>query len=365
MWTTGSIGITAGISALVLVLARIKSVSADEVLGVLIVFGYTGHVASTAWLARFPEVRSMIRHRPVRLLVTPAALIVGACVAVSLLPSSSRAWLLLGFFVWQFAHFQKQNLGLAAMSARARGAPGLSRVERRALLLAGVSGIAALVAHPSLLDLHPGYRLVWLFFLAGALWIGSVLTGLMAMTRRPRVDQPPALSLCYASGLLFFGPVFVFRSPYEAVAPLVIAHGVQYLWLLGTMAADRRSSSERPGPLGPRTGSLVVFGCLVLAGGLILSLLSGLHAARSDNVRLLYALYLGLVMTHFVMDATLWRGRDEWSRHFLATRVPFLADPAGRTWAAHSTDESPVAATTSSYRLPSHLHRTPTSGRLG
>jgi len=322
----GSIGITVGVSAAAVVLAQTKSASATQLLGGLIVFGYTGHVASTAWLARFPELRTMTRHRPIRLLVIPASLIVGVCVAAYLVSSSGRPWLLLGFFVWQFDHFQKQNLGLAAMSARAYGVPVLGRVERRTFLLTGASGIAALVAHPALLDLHPGYRVAWMFPIAGALWIGSALIGLGAMTRRPRTDRPTALLLCYASGLLFFGPVFIFRSPYEAVAPLVIAHGVQYLWLLGTMAADRSPSEPSVG-FGQRTRALAALGCLVLAGGLILSLLSALHAARSDGLKLLYGLYLGIVMTHFVVDATLWRGRDTWSRRFLTTRIPFLAVP--------------------------------------
>jgi hypothetical protein len=320
----GSVGITVGVSVVVVLLAQTKSASATDLLGGLIVFGYTGHVASTAWLARFPELRAMTRHRPVRLLVIPAFLVVGVCVAACLVSSSARPWLLLSFFVWQFHHFQKQNLGLTTMSARAYGVATLGRVERRALLVAGASGIAALVAHPTLLDLRPGYRLAWLFLFAGALWIGSVLTGLMAMSRRPRADRPTALLLCYASGLLFFGPAFVFRSPYEAVAPLVIAHGVQYLWLLGTMAADRSPSEPSVG-VGRRIRALTMLGCVVLAGGLILSLLSGLHASRSDGVKLLYGLYLGIVMTHFVVDATLWRGRDRWSRRFLATRIPFLA----------------------------------------
>jgi hypothetical protein len=326
----GSIGITVGVSAAVIALARTRSASGTELLGALIVFGYTGHVASTLWLARFPELRTMTRHRQGRLLAVPAALIVGACVAVCLLSSSDRVWLLLGFYVWQFLHFQKQNLGLVAMTARAHGAPTLGRVERRALVLAGGSGIAALLARPTLLDLHPGYRLGWLFPLAVIVWMGAVLTGLATMRRRPRNDRPTTLLLCYGSGLLFFGPVFAFRSPYEAVAPLVIVHGVQYLWLLSTMAVDRRLS-ERPEPsvgFGPRTRALAALGGLVLVGGLGLSLLSGLHAAQSSGLTLLYGLYLGIVMTHFVFDATIWRGQDQWSQRFLTTRIPFLAAPA-------------------------------------
>jgi hypothetical protein len=319
----GSIGITVGVSVLVVALAQTRSTAANELLGGLIVFGYAGHVASTAWLARFPEVRSMTRHRSVHLVVIPALLIVVVCGAACLVTSWSRSWLLLGFFVWQFHHFQKQNLGLATMNARAVGVPVLGRVERRAILLAGASGIAALVAHPTLLDLRPDYRLGWMFPFAGIVWIGSVLTGLVAISRRHQTARPTSLLLCYASGLLFFGPVFAFRSPYEAVAPLVIAHGIQYLWLLGTMAVDL-NPSKPAAPFGQRIWPLATLGCVVLVGGLILSLLSGLHGARSDGVKLLYGLYLGIVMTHFVVDATIWRGRDQWSQRFLSTRIPFI-----------------------------------------
>ena len=73
-------------------------------------------------------------------------------------------------------------------------------------LLAGASGIAALVAHPVLLDLRPGYRLASIFFLAGALWIGSVLMGLVAMSQTVPDRPPDGTSALLCVGLAVLQP---------------------------------------------------------------------------------------------------------------------------------------------------------------
>jgi hypothetical protein len=39
--------------------------------------------------------------------------------------------------------------------------------------------------------------------------------------------------------------------------------------------------------------------------------------------------FLGAVMAHFVIDAGLWRLRDEFPRLFLTSRLPFLIPPPG------------------------------------
>jgi hypothetical protein len=43
--------------------------------------------------------------------------------------------------------------------------------------------------------------------------------------------------------------------------------------------------------------------------------------------RAVFGAYLGAVMAHFVVDAGLWRLRDEFPRSFLRSAVPYLLDP--------------------------------------
>ena len=59
-------------------------------------------------------------------------------------------------------HFQKQNLGMAALAGTSRGIAGLRPLERRALTTAGLAGIPALVARPSVLQLSVDPGLAWL-----------------------------------------------------------------------------------------------------------------------------------------------------------------------------------------------------------
>jgi hypothetical protein len=120
----------------------------------------------------------------------------------------------------------------------------------------------------------------------------------------------------YLSSLLFFVPVFVFGNPYAAVAGLVVAHGGQYLVIVGLIAGAERSDRSR-------ALNLAVLLNVALIGGLALDAASHLHGAAVAG-RAVYGAYLGAVMAHFVVDAGLWRLRDEFPREFLRSTVPFL-----------------------------------------
>ncbi len=80
------------------------------------------------------------------------------------------------------------------------------------------------------------------------------------------------------------------------------AHGLQYLLLTGLVALGA--------PGRDRTPAHVAWLCtMALAGALLLGVTSHLHGAGAA-LRGLFGVYLGLVMTHFVVDADLWRQRD-------------------------------------------------------
>jgi hypothetical protein len=103
---------------------------------------------------------------------------------------------------------------------------------------------------------------------------------------------------------------------------MTIAHGLQYLLLVGLVA----------GGAVPQ-GRLVRLGMLAniaLIGGAALSWTSHLHNAN-QAVRLLFGAYLGVVMAHFVMDAGLWRMRDPLARQFITSQLPYLVPQRVRT----------------------------------
>ena len=240
----------------------------------------------------------------------------GAVTAAAATPAA-MAWLLLAYFAWQFFHFQKQNLGLAALAASVHRVRPLTRPERRALMGAGGAGILGLLAHPGLLQLRVSPGAGELFTVAGLLFAAAAGSGMVALVRRPAADRPAGFCAMYLMALLFSLPIFVFRSPYAAVGGMTIAHGFQYLLLVGLVAAGNRRETSR-------WLRLAVFANVALVGGALLSGASHLHGFP-PVIRLVFGAYLGVVTAHFVIDAGFWRMRDPFPRAFMARHVPGLA----------------------------------------
>ncbi len=120
----------------------------------------------------------------------------------------------------------------------------------------------------------------------------------------------------YLISVAFFVPVFVFSAPFAAVGGIVLAHGFQYLLLVGLVAGGT------PGVTG-RVVTLAILVNVALVGGLALSVASHAHNG-APGTRAVYGAFLGVVMAHFVIDAGLWRLRDRFPRKFLGERLSAL-----------------------------------------
>lgn len=324
LWLAGTVGLTVG--ALVLAWAldprtMVRHVASDTpgpALVLLLFVGSSVHVASTGWLFTIPEIRRHALAHRARYLYAPLALVAGTAVLAALVTPATLDWALLGYFAWQFFHFQRQNLGLAALAARSAGKPGLTRLERHTITAAGLGGIAGLLGHPALLQLSETSPLPILFPLGEVVLLGSIACGIGCLwLRRGHLDG--GFGLMFGCALGFFGPVFAFTTPYAAVAGLVIAHGAQYLLLVGLVAGPRRVSRYR-------LPALWLLGNIAVAGGGLLTIASHLHG-HLPVLRLFYGAYLGVVMAHFVIDAGLWRLRDAFPRQWLSASLPYLVAP--------------------------------------
>lgn len=329
-WLWLTLALTGGAFAVAVALAPPASAAPGRGLAWVLFAGSPAHVASTGWLYTLGDVRSYAASRPLRLRWIPAALVLSGALTAALLPPASFAWLLLPFFGWQFLHFARQNLGMVALAASCAGVASPRPAERRVLLAAGVAGIGGLIARPALLQLRVDPRLGALFPVAELGFAAAVVAGVALLVRRPAAQRPAGFAVMYLMALLFCVPVFAFGSPYAAVGGMTAAHGMQYLLLVGLVAAGS----------GGRLVRLAVLCNVALLGGAALERASHLHGAAPAE-RLLFGAYLGAVMAHFVIDAGLWRLRDAFPRAFLARRVPCLVP--GRPPAAAASGQSPAA----------------------
>jgi hypothetical protein len=252
----------------------------------------------------------------------PVALVVSSAALAVVLPPSAFSWVLLPYIGWQLFHFQKQNVGMAALAAASCRIRGLRPTERRAIVATGLAGFAGVVSHPGLAGLTAEPAIQMLYWPAAAVFTLAVLAGFTGVLLRPRDNRPAGFCAVYFSSLLFALPVFVFSSPYAAVGGMIIAHGFQYLLLVGLVAAGGRTGK-------PRMLQIALLLNVALLGGLGLAAASHLHNADTLG-RLVYGSYLGFAMSHFVVDAGLWRLRDEFPRRFLTQRIPFLLGRSGK-----------------------------------
>jgi hypothetical protein len=330
-WLLTTVGLTVTAFTATVVLAPPGSAAPVPSLAWLLFLGSSVHVASTGWLFTLPEVRGHATDHPTRYITIPIVLIgTTGLIAASTSPSALE-WLLLPFVCWQFFHFQKQNLGLSALAASSYGARPLSTTERRALTGAGSAGILGLVAHPNLVQLKIGAGARALFPVAGLLFAAAVVLGLASLLRRPKVERPAGFCAMFVVALLFSLPVFAFGSPYAAVGGMTVAHGFQYLLLVGLVAAGSRRSA--------RAFRVALLGNVALIGGALLGGASHLHGSGSAG-RLLFGAYLGAVMAHFVVDGGLWRMRDAFPRALVTASLPYLVAPRPASPSSQSADRS-------------------------
>lgn len=339
-WLLATLALSIGVTVTLIALAPPAGSSPGSVATGVIFIGASVHVAATGWFYTVPEVRRFFCANPLRYIAVPIALIVATAVLLGFVVPNSRVYLvLMPYFAWQYFHYQKQNVGMSALAGVSNRAGSVSTLERRCLVAAGMAGIAGLIAHPQLLGLTVRPLPSWCFGVAGAAFVAAVVAGAIAIARRPPERRPVAFVAVYAMSLLFFAPVFVFRSPYAAATSFAVAHGYQYLLIVGLVALG--SASRRYGQQLWSIGLLVT---VAVAGGWLLNW--GSHATATHLLgRIVFGAYLGVVMSHFVIDAGLWRLRDEFPRRFLTERLPYLLRPDGAVASASKPVVDPAAST--------------------
>ncbi len=313
------VGVAAACSALLVLPALLapRTGSPGLALSSVLLVGTSMHVAATPWLFTVPDARRVAAAAPLRFLVIPLSLLGVGLALSSVLPTGSLEAVLLGLLTWQLVHFAKQNTGVVALCASACGVTGPTRPERRAIVATGWAGAAAIWANPHLVAVRLGGLGPGLYVAGPCVFAASLAVGVRALLRRPASQRPAGVVAVGVLALCFSAPLFASANPFAAAGGLALAHGAQYLALVGLVAAGPLSARRR----WTRVAVLVNVSAL---GGLGLRAVSQLHGSLGAS-RALFGLYLGCYAAHFVVDAGLWRLSRPEARRFVLGALPFLS----------------------------------------
>ncbi len=277
--------------------------------------GGNAHVAATTFFYSDPAMRAHFREHKTRYVYAPTALIVGTGAAYMLVPEPYNRYILLYFFMWQTYHYQKQNYGILSFFAAATDRVPVSKLERLALELAAVAGMLALIRIYSLSQqtvLEPVVDLI--FRTASVVYLVVPVVVVLALATERHLLRNPVRITGLIMFSAFYVPSFIFRDPSAATLGYALGHGLQYLVFMFFVGISR------PRPV----VALTTVGAAGLTGGLLLTSMAASMGHGTGLSRLLFGLAIGIVMSHFVIDAGVWKLRYPFQRQYVRRAFPFV-----------------------------------------
>lgn len=291
----------------------------SPVIGVYALLGFLGanfHVALTGWFYTDREMRSHFRSAPVRYIVIPCVIVSINVVAFCFFDFAVRLYIVFIFICWLLWHYQKQNVGLLSFIAAGTDRVPLSVWERRTFTLSAIAGISGAF---SVIQFGPASLstvFAQLHQMGAAVYLVLVpISFCIAVARNPSLRTNRLRFLYFVIGTLFFLPTYIFSDAVSAIAGYTLAHGLQYFVFMSFVSTSKE-----------RTVISFIKLCVIAAfGGLFLN-----HASEASSwlsapyAGALYGLFIGLVMTHFVLDAGIWRLREPFQRSYMRKKFDFV-----------------------------------------
>jgi hypothetical protein len=273
-----------------------------------------GHVLSTLWFAADPDYAPVVSAHRWRM-VASLAIVPVTVGLIAVANVRAYAWLYAAFLVWQAHHYNRQNYGILSLAAANDSLGPLPRDVSLIINATTVAGALGMVTQPTIyprgLPLLPFQATALVQdgrWIAAACFIAAGGITIRLLWKNERLRRSPRVVVFLGLSNVFFLPSLLPGAPQAAFWPYAMAHGAQYLVIMGV-------TSRRAPHAWTRIGGVAV---LALALG----------AAAFRLPRLLLAQgYMGVVVWHFLADARLWRLRDPVVRAIVRRRFSFLFPP--------------------------------------
>jgi hypothetical protein len=281
-----------------------------------------GHVGLTSFFYADKEMQTFFKGRPLRYVVIPIACAIAMGLYWQFLPAVYTANLLGLFFIWQTYHYQKQNYGILCFFNAATGGPPITRLEKVIVDLSAVAGILGLFQRSNLFNGTLVVPYMPFLYQTGLYLNCAVLAILVvAIATVPAIRNNRLRSVFLVICALFYLPTFVVDDPGAAIASYAYAHGLQYYVFMYFVAASHRRHQN--------DNRIVLMISAAISGVTILTLFAD-RTIWGGIGGFIFGVYLSIVMSHFVIDAGIWKVRGDFQRRYMKTAFPFIFQPRPR-----------------------------------
>lgn len=253
-----------------------------------------GHVGATAFFYFDREFSELIRHNRQRFFVWPMLAAVG-CLAVFLTNAMVWTILLTGFLSWQLYHYHRQNYGMIAFAAQSVGCRKLP-AELNWMLNLSVTAAA----------LRGAFASPVIYDLCVVLYVASTVMLFKILRAFTSARENLLLMVFTILAWAFFLPRLITTDPLVGFWSYAIAHGAQYIIFMVAISGNCKRS-------------IIGLSTFVLVFAAVFVLFSHLNTSAPGS-----AIYTGLVMGHFLIDAKVWRLREPLQRNLIRSRFAFI-----------------------------------------
>lgn len=271
------------------------------------------HVGATGWFFTDREMRAHFAANPARYIVAPVLTIAATTSLFAVGNELIRNAVVAGGYAWLLWHYQKQNIGILSFVCAGTDRLPPSVWERRTLILAAIAGIVWLQC-----GITPGLppsltETVRMPVVGLSMLLPAIVTLALAIRSQPGLLRNPLRIGTLLYGLLFFLPALFF--PVWSVGPFGAAHGLQYVVFM--FCVSSRSAASIPSIL-----------AMLSTAGLGFLLLDP-HVRVREWLGVLdspwfLGLVVGVVMSHFIVDAGIWRLREPSQRGYMRRKFDFV-----------------------------------------
>ncbi|MDX2471597.1 MAG: hypothetical protein QNL04_13585 [SAR324 cluster bacterium] len=303
----------------------LNSLSITQVIGVITFFGGAVHVAASGYFYNRPEFKEVFKGHPIRYFIAPVVIILATGLLFQFGNPQVQATTLLSYFLWQTYHYQRQNFGVMTFVGIATKTKPLSYFEQLAMQLSVGAGILALTSHYKLSTntiLEPYaealyqssfvvFKVVGILIFIVFFQIFDPLKSSSEVTLKNKLIR----FIFFLMSSLFFLPAILFNNPIAAVSSYALAHGIQYLVFMHYVVdVGPKEQSHN------RFSKYIIWVCI---GGGIITMLGDQRIWGSFG-KLIFGCYLGVIMTHFLLDAGVWKLSQSRQYQFATNAFPFL-----------------------------------------